>query len=80
MARNLQDEAYRQQHNINLEVENITIKVHLDSDDVLSLVRQVKPEKVVLFHTRQENCEDLKKQLISQQIEVLNNTRDTLKL
>lgn len=80
MARNLQDKAYRQQHNIDLEVENITIKVHLDTDDVLSLVKQVKPEKVVLFHTKQENCEDLKNQLISQQIEVLNNIRDTLKL
>ena len=80
LARMAQDETYRKQKEINLLVESITIKVHLDSDDILKLTKKVNPNKVVLFHCKEEKCEILKKQLISEGFDVLSNTRDTLEL
>jgi len=61
------------QNDIKAAAEQLTIKVHNDFDDVVSLVSTVRPENVMLFHCKRSGCEALAEKLTGQGINVLSN-------
>ncbi|MBQ4254052.1 MAG: MBL fold metallo-hydrolase [Erysipelotrichaceae bacterium] len=78
LANSLQDQEYRRDNKIAVKVDNLTIKVHLDERDVLKTVRMCKPERVVLFHARKENCRELIEKLREMKIETLCSTEEKM--
>ena len=60
-------------NDIKASAEQLTIKVHNDFDDVVSLVSTVRPKNVMLFHCKKSGCTDLAEKLIGQRINVLTN-------
>ena len=78
LARNIQDKDYCLKNDIKLNVENITIKVHLDKEDVLSVVKKVNPEKVILFHSKQKDCEELKNSIEDMNIKTVSSINEEL--
>lgn len=61
------------QNDIKAAAEQLTIKVHNDFDDVVSLVSTVRPENVMLFHCKRSGCEALAEKLTGLGINVLTN-------
>ena len=78
LAHSIQNKDYRDQNSINLDVQSITIKVHLDYDDVLKTINEVKPEKVILFHSKKKDSDKLKEELESEGITVINSINNAL--
>ena len=67
-ASDLQSEDFRKEYGVLAAVSRLTIKVHNDEADVLSLVSRVRPEKVMLFHSRADACTGLADKLTAQGI------------
>ena len=61
------------QNDIKASAEHLTIKVHNDFDDVVSLVSMVRPKNVMLFHCQKSGCTALAEKLTEQGINVLTN-------
>ena len=61
------------QNDIKASAEQLTIKVHNDFDDVISLVKTVRPKNVMLFHCKKTGCKALAEKLTGQGIHVLTN-------
>ena len=78
LARNIQDDRYRIDNNIELNVEVNTIKVHLDFNDVLNVIRNVRPKAVMLFHSAKKDCQQLKEEIESMSITVVNEVNKQL--
>ena len=78
LAHSIQNKDYRDQNSINLDVQSITIKVHLDYDDVLKTINEVKPEKVMLFHSKKKDSDKLKEAMESEGITVINSINNVL--
>ena len=74
LANSLLKEDYRQEENIKLKAWQLTIKVHLDQQDVIETVNKVKAERVMLFHSRKENCTSLIQALEEKGIQVVCDT------
>ncbi len=78
LANNLLKEEYRRENNIKCRVVQLTIKVHLDEEDVLKVISQCRAQNVMLFHSRKKNCTALKKKLQNNSINVVCGTDDSL--
>ena len=63
LANDLLREDYVREHHIQVPAEHLTIKVHNDEQDVLSLAARVRPKHAVLFHSKRPACETLIKSL-----------------
>ena len=59
LANDLLSRDFVREQNIRVPAERLTIKVHNDEQDVLDLVDKVRPEHVMLFHSRKAACETL---------------------
>lgn len=53
------DPAFRAQAGLAARAERLTIKVHLDDQDVIALNRSVRAKKILLFHAPLENTREL---------------------
>ena len=71
LANNLLNNDYIKEYDIKLQASRLTIKVHLDEADVLKAIEQVKPEKVMLFHSQKKNCASLMKELKKRKIDAV---------
>ncbi len=78
LANNLLKEEYRQANDIRCQVMTVTIKVHLDEDDVLKAVKSCGAQNVMLFHSRRGNCSELAETLNSMGINTVCETGITL--
>lgn len=68
------------QNDIKASAEHLTIKVHNDFDDVVSLVSMVRPKNVMLFHCQKSGCTALAEKLTEQGINVLTNVGQTYRI
>ena len=71
LANDLLSLDFVREQNIQVSAERLTIKVHNDEQDVLGLVDKVRPEHVMLFHSRKSACETLIKTLDNKGIETV---------
>ena len=55
---------WREKNGVRLESRRITVKVHPDRNDVKAICLTVKPGRVILFHSRRENCTSLVRELV----------------
>ena len=53
------DPAFRAQAGLAARAERLTIKVHLDDQDVIALNRSVRAKKILLFHAPLESTREL---------------------
>ncbi len=59
LASNLLSREYRVTNKIHLQVNHVTIKVHLDQREVQQLCRELETNQVMLFHAEKEKCSQL---------------------
>lgn len=74
LANQLLQKEFLVNNNIKVSAEQLTIKVHNDFDDVVSLVKSVCPKYVMLFHCKRSGCTALAEKLSGQGIIVLLDT------
>ena len=71
-------EDFRLQNGIKAGVEQLTVKVHNDAEDVLGLAGKVRPGSVMLFHCKAAGCAGLAEQLSAKGIAVTCGVGQTL--
>ena len=79
-ANRLLQEDFRLQNGIRAGVEQLTIKVHNDANDVMELTEKVKPGSVMLFHCKRSGCTVLSERLSAKGIAVACGTEQTIEL
>lgn len=79
-ANDLLSEDFRKEYGVLAAVSRLTVKVHNDDADVLSLVSRVRPQKVMLFHSRAEACSGLAGKLAAQGIPAVCAVGQTMAL
>ena len=71
LANELLNRHYRKENGIALKAWQLTVKVHMDSRDVLKAVKATKAAQVMLFHVATENCSSLIKKLHDSGVETV---------
>ena len=80
LANRLLQEDFILENGIKAKAEHLTIKVHNDADDVLSLAEKVRPGSVMLFHCRKSGCIGLTEMLAEKGIAVTCGVGVTMKI
>ncbi len=80
LANQLLQQEFIFRNDIKVSAEQLTIKVHNDFDDVVSLVRTVHPKNVMLFHCNKTGCMALSEKLTGQGIHVLTNVGEQYRI
>ena len=78
LANQLLDTGFRRENGIAASVEQLTIKVHNDEEDVLELADRVQPKYVILFHAKSSACGSLAARLSARGLTVLRSVGQPL--